>query len=72
MEPEPSYSLPFPTATMSIRDISLPVMLLVCICMCAEINLLKYTSENHICTSVENIQKGSLTSAWDLACRNEI
>lgn len=71
MEPEPSYSLPFPTAT-SIKDISLPVMLLVFICMCAEINLLKYASENHICTSVENIQKGSLTSAWDLACRNEI
>ena len=63
MEAELSYSLPFPIATMSIRDTSLPVMLLVCICTCAEINLSKYASENHICTSKKNIQESSLTSA---------
>lgn len=53
--------------TMNIRDTSLPVMQLVCICTFADMNLLKHASEKHICTNGENIQESSLT-----ACRNEL
>jgi len=48
---------------MNIRDISLPVMLLVYICTFADMNLLEYASENHICTSGENIQESGLANA---------
>ena len=47
-------------------------MLLVYICTFADMNLLEYASENHICTSGENIQESGLANAWDLACRNKL